>query len=156
MALCGVVAHYLSYDLKARALLIGMKRVNRDYSGENIAEVVIKVIREYGIAEKLGYIQADNAGNNDTCVASIFAQISPSINPRHRRLRCHGHIINLAAKAFLFGDKAEAFEIEADNLGNLKLEIKYEQELLRLWRRRESIGKLHNIVSYIRRSPQRR
>jgi hypothetical protein len=132
MALCGVIVHYLTDNLKARSLLIGMKRVQGAHSGENIAESVLKVVQEYGIAEKIGYIQADNAGNNDTYVAAIFNEISPFTEPVHHRLRCHGHIINLAAKAFLFGDDPDAFELEIDNLRQIKLEAKHERELLAL------------------------
>lgn len=64
--------------------------------------------------------------------------------------------MNLAAKAFLFGNNPDAFELDADKLSNLKLEVKHELELLALWRKRGSIGKLHKIMLYIRRSPQRR
>ena len=156
LALCGVVAHYLTVDFKVRSLLIGMKRVQGTHSGENIAESILKVIQEYGIVEKIGYIQADNAGNNNTCVEALFNQINPFIDSVHRRLRCHGHIINLAAKAFLFGSNFDAFELEISNLELLKLEIKHEKELLASWRKRGSIGKLHNIILWIRKSPQRR
>ena len=133
-----------------------MKRVQGAHSGENIAEAVLQVINEYGIAAKIGYLQADNAGNNDTCTRAIFRAISPEIDPIHRRLRCYGHVINLAAKAFLFGDDPDAFEVEIDNLKKMKLEVKHEQELLRLWRKRGCVGKLHNLIIWIRRSPQRR
>lgn len=54
-----------------------MKRVQGAHSDENIAESVLKVIQEYGIAKKFGYIQADNPGNKDTGVAAIFNEISP-------------------------------------------------------------------------------
>ena len=74
----------------------------------------------------------------------------------HQRLRCFGHIINLSAKAFLFGEDPDAFELEIDNLEKLKLEVRYERELLAQWRKRGSIGKLHNIVVWIRRTLQRR
>ena len=126
------------------------------HSGENIAEAIVRVIQEYDIADKVGYFQADNAGNNDTCIEAILKEISPSSTANQRRLRCYGHVINLAAKAFLFGDDLDAFELEINTLEKLKLEIRYERELLALWRKRGSIGKLHNLVIWIRRSPQRR
>jgi hypothetical protein len=121
MALCGVVAHYLTADFKARATLIGLKRVMGTHSGENITEAVLKVIQEYGIAHRIGCFQADNAGNNDTCIEAILRSISPSTPAIHRRLRCHGHVINLSAKAFLFGHDPDAFELEIDPCGSLAL-----------------------------------
>jgi hypothetical protein len=53
--LCEVVAHYLSTNLKSRAILLGLKRVQGTHSGKNITEAVIQVIQEYGIAEKVNY-----------------------------------------------------------------------------------------------------
>ncbi|KAF5703911.1 restless-like transposase [Fusarium mundagurra] len=50
---------------------------------------------------------------------------------KRRRLRCFGHIVNLFAQALLIGKDAEK-------------------------RKRGAIGRLHNIIKYIRASPQRR
>jgi hypothetical protein len=88
------------------------------------------VISEFGIANKVGYFQANNAGNNDTCVQAILDEISSFTSMDHRRLRYSGHIINLAVKAFLFGNNPDAFEPEIENLEKLKLEIRHEHELL--------------------------
>jgi hypothetical protein len=156
LALCGVVAHYLTADFRSQALLIGLRSVQGAHSGENIAETVLEVVQEYGIADKVGYFQADNAGNNDTCVRAVLRIIAPSASATQRRLRCYGHIINLAAKAFLFGKDPDAFEVEVDNLKKLELEVRHEEELLILWRRRGCVGKLHNIIIWIRKSSQRR
>ena len=49
----------------------------------------------------------DNAENNDTMVKSISRvfqeQHGIEYDPIEHRLRCTGHIINLAVQAFLFG-----------------------------------------------------
>jgi hypothetical protein len=132
LALCGVVAHYVTADLTNRALLLGLKCVQGTNSGENITDVVLKVIREFKIADKIGYFQADNTGNNNTCICMILNAISPNSDLSHRRMRCYGHIINLAAKAFLFDDDPVAFELKIENAEKLKLEICHEQELLAL------------------------
>jgi hypothetical protein len=69
-----------------------------------------------------------------------------------RRLRCLGHVINLAAKAFLFGTEFDAFERDVEST---KEKSELLQELM-LWRKRGPVGRLHNIITYICRSPQRR
>jgi hypothetical protein len=71
-------------------------------------------------------------------------------------MRCYSHIINLTAKAFLFGDNPDAFELKIENFKKLKLEIRHERELLVLWRKRGAVGKLYNLILWIRRSSQRR
>jgi hypothetical protein len=107
------------------------------------------VIREYRIADRIDYFQADNADNNDTCIRAILNAISPNLNAVHRRMRCYGHVINLAARAFLFGDDPDAFELEIENAEKLKLEIRHERELLALWRKRGAVGKLYNLILWI-------
>jgi hypothetical protein len=73
-------------------------------------------------------------------------------NPQHHRLRCNGHIINLAAQAFLFpAFDPEAIEKE-NNLDLLKVPTK--QDVID-WRMKGPLGKLHNPVVYIQRSAQR-
>lgn len=62
----------------------------------------------------------------------ILNAISPDSNLSHRRMRCYGHIINLAAKAFLFSDDPVAFKLEIENAERLKLEIHHKQELFAL------------------------
>uniref|UniRef100_A0A0D2XSY6 HAT C-terminal dimerisation domain-containing protein n=1 Tax=Fusarium oxysporum (strain Fo5176) TaxID=660025 RepID=A0A0D2XSY6_FUSOF len=70
---------------------------------------------------------------------------------RARRMRCYGHILNLVARAFLYGEDFESFEAESqvfDLLGR-------REDDLRHWRKKGPVGKLHNVVKFIRSSPQR-
>jgi hypothetical protein len=70
-------------------------------------------------------------------------------------LRCNGHVINLAAQAFLFQDtgRGAANPLAADNNDGLK-SVPTEQEIEN-WRKKGSLGRLHNIVVSIQRSTQR-
>ena len=65
-----------------------------------------------------------------------------------RHVRCAGHILNLVAKAILFGSDVNAFESELQDLSFV------EQELGK-WRKKGPTGKLHNVVKYTTASPQR-
>ena len=149
----GVVVHYLDKDLINRSYLIGMRRINGAHTGENVAEAVIPVSVEMEILSKLGYFIADNDSRNDTCIRAILRKHRPDIkDPDSRRVRCLGHIINLAAKAFLFGKNADAFEDSTDTARkNGHLEALREE-----WRKRGPVGKLHDTVKFIRCTPQRR
>lgn len=66
-------------------------------------------------------------------------------------MRCNGHIINLAAQSFLFQTDEESLADE-NNTSALARPAELEMEQ---WRRKGSLGELHNIVVYIQRSPQR-
>ena len=73
--------------------------------------------------------------------------------PRHR-LRCSGHIINLAVKSFLFVIDDEALEAE-DREEVTSRWLKQTLDEIEEWRRRGPLGKLHNFVVFIQRSTQR-
>src|SRR5437762_12313709 len=95
----------------------------------------------------------DNAMNNDTCVALLCENLfpeAPSDYWKQRRLRCTGHIINLAAKALFFGVDDAAFEYEAEAAHIAQNELLE----LAIWRRKGPVGKLHNMAHHVRRTPQ--
>ncbi|KAK4921410.1 hypothetical protein LTR28_012767, partial [Elasticomyces elasticus] len=56
-----------------------------------------------------GYFTTDNADSNDNMLRWIAKEI-PGFDPITRRIRCQGHIINLAVQAFLFEKDTEALE----------------------------------------------
>jgi hypothetical protein len=76
---------------------------------------------------------------------------------KHHRLRCNGHTINLAAHAFLF-PKAPPNEAPTKNQVKKDMATEYtkpsDADILK-WRKAGPLGKLHNIVVFIRCSPQR-
>jgi hypothetical protein len=153
MAFVGVVGHYMSSQYKVETTLLGLRRLRGTHSGENIAEAVLKVIRKYGLTgDQIGWFVLDNATSNDTCIAEILKALNISDTVERRRLRCLGHIINLAAKAFFFGPDPSSFEEEVERAQRYE-EDKKEREI---WRKRGPIGKLHNITKYILSTPQRR
>jgi hypothetical protein len=152
MGMIAVIAHFVSHTGEARDCLIGLRRVHGSHSGENMAHSIISVIEEYELRDRLGYFVLDNVSSNDTCVREILRKLRPDLNAKNRRLRCFGHIVNLAAKAFLFGNDPEAFEAETMVADILQ----QEKKALASWRKLGPIGKLHNIVTYIRKTPQRR
>ncbi len=57
----------------------------------------------------------DNASSNDTCVSEILKKLDIDNTKKRRRLRYLNYIINLSAKAFLFGINADTFEREIVN-----------------------------------------
>jgi hypothetical protein len=99
-------------------MLLGLKRMMSSYCGEAILEVITPILREYDIASKLGVFVTDNAESNNTAIKAILSDIRPDLAVFPRRARCLGHIINLAAKVFLFGTDIKAFETVIDQVSN--------------------------------------
>ena len=117
--------------------------------------VFFNIIESCNIIDKIGYFTLDNASNNGTVMQHIAQQLSEqsiSFNPVERRLRCLGHVINLVGKALLWATDAEAFQAEITN----QQDLQQEAEELATWRPKGPLGKLHNMIVWICRTPQRR
>jgi len=156
-AFLGIVGHWVGEDGKLHGTLIGLRRFHGAHTGINQAEHFWEVIKFYELETKIGYFTLHNASNNDTAlvqIAAYLAQRNIKFNPRERRLRCFGHVINLVVKAFLWGVNTEVLE----GLGNFDAPEDEEQEIQELleWRKQGSMGKLRNICVWICRTPQRR
>lgn len=155
MSLMAVVAHYLDKDFNNRTVLIALRRLFGPHSGANMAETLLDVFDEFDIRDRLGYFMTDNAESNDTCLKCVMRKVDPNFTDdaiSERRLRCWGHVLNLVARSFLFGCDADAFELE--DATNVALDREHER--LSAWRKRGPVGKLQNITTFIRASPQRR
>ena len=53
---------------------------------------------------------ADNTDSNNTIIIAILANLRPDLIIESRRSRYLGYIINLAIKAFLFGQDTTVFK----------------------------------------------
>lgn len=154
-AIVGIIAHFINASGKRRTEVIGLREIVGEHSAENIGHQLLRLFIEYGITHLIGFFMCDNAEVNDKCVAYVLKKINPSISKRQikrRRLRCFGHIVNLCAQAFLMGKDAEKICKDLDAAvreGDWK-------KIGDLWRKRGSIGRLHNLIRYIRATPQRR
>ena len=156
-AMIAVTGHWTDQNYKAQSVVLAIREVKGEHSGENISETVYKVAQEFDIVERIGYFVGDNAGNNDTALKHLGRRIEESgrrlaVEYHEARLRCFGHVINLVVKRLLFGPKVK--ELELQN-GSLTLEQKVEWMKTK-WRAFGAVGKLHNVIKYIRHSPQRR
>ena len=87
----------------------------------------------------------DNAPNNDTTLVELAKTIG--FDPKVKRLRCMGHILNLIAEAYLYGQDASDFEKQFKEQGL--------SGHRKMWRDRGELGKLHNLVAHVMASGKR-
>ena len=146
LSLCGIVAHYINNNSEYRSLLLGLPYVKGRHSGATQGEIVSTIIREYKLADRVGFFMLDNASNNDSTVAYLAEQFN--FNATQRRLRCAGHIINIVAQSILFGKDYNAFELAEGQATS-------ELQQLEVWRNKGPLGKLHNVIVYIKHTDQR-
>jgi len=155
IAILSIYGHWISPSGQRMNKLLAFRRVFGKHAGENQAQIVLEVLRELRIQDRVGCLVGDNAAVNDTAVSAILGGLHPTLTKKQRsafRIRCLGHNINLCAHALIFGkgrgDRREAFA-RAERKGD-------ESDLASVWRQIGAVGRLHNIVKYIRWSPQRR
>jgi hypothetical protein len=110
------------------------------------AKVILPLLTRFGITiANLGYFTLDNAPNNDTTLVELAKVLK--FDPKEKRLRCIGHILNLIAESYLFGQDASSFKADFKKAGPLAQR--------QLWRQRGELGKLHNLVAHVMASGKR-
>ena len=150
-----VIAHFVDQNWERRHLQLSLSRLYGGHSGENVAAHVVPILRDWEIDGRIGHFVTDNEPSNGTTIDHILAAIDPTYKKadRSRRwIRCLAHTLNLVSQAFLLGENPEKFEarvVGAELVNDL-------DELEMLWRDRGVVGKLKNIVRYIRKSPKQR
>jgi len=156
-AYLGPVGHWIDAQHQLRTGLLGLQRFQGAHTGENQAASFWKVICDFEVQHLIGKFTMDNASNNDTTLVYIAKYLKEigitNFDPIGSRVRCFGHILNLCVKAFLWGEDINAFErnILLSEPGTIPDEISE----LPNWRKRGPLGKLHNILLFITRTPQR-
>jgi hypothetical protein len=139
ISIMAVVAHYCDNSHINRTRLIALRRLRGSHSGENMAKLLVEIVREYEIAERVGFLMIDNAESNDTCLHQFLLTIQPHLSVqerKQRRLRCWGHVLNLATKSFLFGADPDAFEVEIA----INTQLRREQAEREIWQRLAAIS----------------
>ena len=82
------------------------------------ASVILPLLTRFGITQdNLGYFVLDNATNNDTTLDELAKVLDFKVE--ERRLRYIGHILNLIAEAYLFGQDAKSWEGDFKGAGAL-------------------------------------
>ncbi len=146
LALLGLCAHFIDTAGNPVTSLLSLPKQTGRHTGLRIADTVSDIITFYGLNERLGYSTTDNASSNATCMDELAKEWSCDHNERW--IRCCGHIFNLVGQSALFGRTQQLFSDEIEHM-------ELEEQQLTLWRRKGPIGKLHNVVHWINRSPKR-
>lgn len=152
-----IVAHFVDETWKPVKTLLALREHKGSHGGEAQAEVFLEVVREYNIQDRIGYFTTDNALSNDNMLRQIAKQV-PGFDPIKQRLRCQGHVINLAVQAFLFAKDQEATDEAVRQLSQLaKDELKGSRSRIdtaKEWRQLGPLGRAHNTVNHMRSSTQ--
>lgn len=59
--------------------MLGFRRIYASHSGESESEVLLKLLDEYGIKNRVGYFVCDNASSNDAAIKIVLQELFPGI-----------------------------------------------------------------------------
>src|SRR5437016_5881577 len=108
--------------------------------------MILPLLQRFGITRvNLGYFVLNNAQNNDTTLVELAKTIG--FDPKLKRLRCMGHVLNLITEAYLFGQDVSDFEKKFKEQGLASCR--------KIWRDQGELGKLHNLVAHVMASGKR-
>ena len=159
LLLLGICAHFVDRSQEKHSKALLALRTVANHSGDEQFATLLAVLKDYGIVRKLGSIVCDNASSNDTLCRTVEAYLYEEEDfewdSTYRRIRCTGHIINLAVQTFLFHSLIEMEQLESYDEQEGKGEVGDEEEKRATFRVMGPLGKLHNIVVHIRNSAGR-
>ena len=152
--LLGICGHFFHRNSEKLCKSLLALRPVASHSGEAQFETLLNVLQDYGIIRKIGAIVCDNATSNDVLcrILSTYLEEEEDIRwkPVFHRVRCIGHVINLAVLGFLFpGGRIERPELIPES------DAEEAASPPRTVKNMGPLGKLHNIAVYIRNSPNR-
>ena len=130
LSLFKVQARYFNEYKRLQTILLSLPQIYGEHTGEKFADIAFAVTERYQFIPRLGFTITDNAGNNNTMVDEMERQMAANgyiWDAKIHRLRCLGHIINLAAEDFFYKDAPDPHN-----------QVK--------WRQFGCYGKIHNIV----------
>jgi hypothetical protein len=175
-----IVAHFVDHTFTVRKALLALPYLGGKHGGDEQADPLWETLTQYKIEAKIGYCTGDNHGSNDKLLRNLARRLiaegltgyrRSQFNPTQRRIRCHGHVINIAVQAFFFcEDKAAvdtAFEqarvqlemddeVDDDDIDRiLQKRFRKSKTSKYTFRSMGVAGKVHNLVTFIRSSNER-
>ncbi|KAM9929618.1 hypothetical protein OXX59_001070 [Metschnikowia pulcherrima] len=99
----GITLHFYNNSCQKENYTIGFEALNKhlSYTGKVLYDCLIKVLRDYGIENRIISITRDNAGPMNTMMDFFRCGTSISEIEFHGDIRCIGHILNLSTEDFL-------------------------------------------------------
>lgn len=162
-----IVAHFVDKPAnKLRKALVALPEVP-DHTGETMAKTFLSVLNEYEVTQLLGFVCTDNATSNDKALRLLAVELQKRDDLPYgwdstlHRIRCLGHILNLAVQAFLFAEDQSAVD-EAERQLNLNGSDVESEAIFTAHLQGAKAGfakttpaliKLHNIQIHTRSSP---
>lgn len=132
---CGITVHFIDNQWRLRFLILDICPMPQPHTGEAIKDILLSVVTEFGIGDKLLTLATDNASSMVSGFKLLAVEMRVKYNREIYHIRCSTHVLNLAVQ---------------DGLKNLfDVEEEFDEDNLT-----SPLTKLRTAVNAIRRSPK--
>ena len=76
LGLLAIVEHFISEKRKLLTIILELKELQEEYSGENQMGVVLDVLNDFEIRNKLSYMVMNNVGINNTLINAVATSLN--------------------------------------------------------------------------------
>jgi hypothetical protein len=111
LAFLAIIAYWIDENWNYKYTLIGFEQLFGEHNGENFANKITDIAKEYHIIKKLFAVTTDNASNNGTMAKYIeegIAHLTNQADYEIFHIPCLAHVIQLSVKAFTDAIKSTA------------------------------------------------
>jgi hypothetical protein len=108
-AFMAITGYFLDEDWEYHEILLGFEHLHGSHSGANLSEVLLQLLQEHQITDRVLAVTTDNASNNVTLMASVHEAIESLQSSNDVviiRVPCIAHVIQLSLKDLLGKMKA--------------------------------------------------
>lgn len=93
-----MMAHFTSEKKVLSVAILDLMKLQKEHSGENQTIIILNMLNDYKIRNKLDYIIINNIYSNNTfinVIAVFLKNKRVAYNAYKRRHKCNDHVINL-------------------------------------------------------------
>jgi len=104
IAFLAIIGYWITDDWELKEVLLGFEHIQGAHTGENMARVIGRVLKDYGIEGQLLGFTSDSASNNTTltqALADALNQLSIDWDCEHNHIPCMAHVVQLILGSFM-------------------------------------------------------
>ncbi|EED23220.1 conserved hypothetical protein [Talaromyces stipitatus ATCC 10500] len=153
-----ITGYFLDENWEYHKILLGFEHLHGSHSGANLSVVLLKLLQEHQITDRVLVVTTDNTSNNVSLMASVHEAIESLQSSNDVVIiwvPCIAHVIQLSLKDLLGKIKA-APKIDTakqtwsdDRVDSLRAR-QQKREIV------DTLNKVRSLAIYINASPQRR
>jgi hypothetical protein len=153
-----ITARWVNPTGQLKKALLALKDMPSGHAGSEVSKALFATLEQYEIIDKIGYITSDNHSANDTMsyhLSELLKVEGVTWDPVRHRCRCLGHIINLAAQAFMTASSQKAIDDAIEFVRNSQTTSDAEDILAESedgWQSANAIKKATQYVAFVRSS----